>query len=82
VTRSTNPAPVIGNVEVPSVGPTKTPEIVIDPSVADDERLDVTEPSASVSSWIFGFIVGLVVGGFIGRASWNVRRRRGQRVFG
>jgi membrane associated rhomboid family serine protease len=73
---------VIDNVEVPSSEPAGTPEIIVEGPISDDEPLDVAEPSASASSWIFGFIVGLVIGGFIGRASWGLRRRRGDRIFG
>lgn len=82
-TRSTTPAPTaIDDVEVPTQNPLATPEIIVDGPIADDQPLDVAEPSASASSWIFGFIVGLVVGGFVGRASWGLRRRRRQQIFG
>lgn len=57
-----------------------TPEIVVEP--LDDEQALESEPAASASSWIFGFIVGLVIGGIIGRASWGIRRRRRQQIFG
>ncbi|HYZ91628.1 MAG TPA: hypothetical protein VFA34_04440 [Actinomycetota bacterium] len=81
--RQSTPAPtVIDNVEVPTVAPNATPEIIVDGPIAEDEPLDVAEPSASASSWIFGFIVGLVIGGFAGRASWGLRRRRRQQIFG
>jgi membrane associated rhomboid family serine protease len=66
---------------VPSADPGETPEIIVEGPIAD-EPLDIAEPSASASSWIFGFIVGLIIGGFIGRASWGLRRRRRQQIFG
>lgn len=82
MTRSTTPVPTtIDDVEVPSADPAETPEIIVDGPIAD-EPLDVAEPSASASSWIFGFIVGLVIGAFAGRASWGLRRRRRQQIFG
>jgi hypothetical protein len=81
-TTSRTPAPTaIDNVEVPTVAPNATPEIIVSP-IDEEEPLDVAEPSASASSWIFGFVVGLVVGGFVGRASWGLRRRRRQQIFG
>ena len=79
---TTTPAPaIIDTVEVPTADPEATPEIIVDGPIAD-EPLDIAEPSASASSWIFGFIVGLVIGGFVGRASWGLRRRRRQQIFG
>jgi hypothetical protein len=82
-TTRTTPAPtVIDNVEVPTTDPLGTPEIIVEGPIADDQPLDVAEPSASASSWIFGFIVGLLIGGFAGRASWGLRRRRRQQIFG
>ena len=78
----TTPVPTVTNtVEVPTPDAAATPEILVDGPIAD-EPLDVAEPSNSASSWIFGFIVGLIVGGFIGRASWGIRRRRRQQIFG
>jgi hypothetical protein len=70
-------------VEVPAAETTdlSTPEIVVE-QIGDDEQALESEPAASASSWIFGFIVGLVVGGIIGRASWGIRRRRRQQIFG
>jgi membrane associated rhomboid family serine protease len=50
--------------------------------ISQEAPLDVAEPSASASSWIFGFIVGLLIGGFVGRASWGLRRKRRQGIFG
>lgn len=82
VTRTTPRPTVIDNVEVPTTEPLGTPEIIVEGPIADDQPLDVAEPSASASSWIFGFIVGLLVGGFAGRASWGLRRRRRQQIFG
>ncbi len=81
VTRTTPRPTVIDNVEVPTTDPLGTPEIIVEGPIADDQPLEV-EPQASASSWIFGFIVGLLVGGFAGRASWGLRRRRRQQIFG
>lgn len=82
VTRTTPAPTVIDDVEVPTTEPLGTPEIIVEGPIADDQPLDVAEPSASASSWIFGFIVGLLIGGFVGRASWGLRRRRRQQIFG
>jgi hypothetical protein len=76
---ATTPA---STIEVPAAETTdlSTPEIVVEP-IDDDQALE-SEPAASASSWIFGFIVGLVIGGIIGRASWGIRRRKRQQIFG
>ncbi|MEX0874312.1 MAG: hypothetical protein WD646_13280 [Actinomycetota bacterium] len=80
---ATTAAPVQQEVEVPAgdTGPLGTPEILVDAIDPGDENFE-TEPSASASSWIFGFIVGLIVGGLAGRASWGLRRKRRQQIFG
>jgi hypothetical protein len=77
------PAPTaIDNVEVPTDQPAGTPEIIVQGPIGEDKPLDVAEPSASASSWIFGFIVGIIVGAFIGRASWGLQKRRRNQIFG
>ena len=70
------------SVEVPAAETTdlSTPEIVVEP--LEQAQNDEIENAASASSWIFGFIVGLIIGGIIGRASWGIRRRRRQQIFG
>jgi hypothetical protein len=73
---------VIGDVEVPTENPLATPEIVVDGPLDESQNFEVAEPTAGVSSWIFGFIFGFLVGALVGRASWGIRRRRRQQIFG
>jgi hypothetical protein len=62
--------------------PGTTPEIVVQGPVDGGQApLDV-QNTASASSWIFGFIVGFIIGGLAGRASWGLRKRRRQQIFG
>jgi hypothetical protein len=82
VNRVRTPAPAIDSIEVPTEAPLATPEIIVEGPIQEEQPLDVAAPSASASSWIFGFIVGMIVGGFIGRASWGLRRKRRQQIFG
>jgi hypothetical protein len=72
----------IDGVEVPEENALETPQIVVEGPLDDEEQFDVAEPTAGVSSWIFGFIFGFIVGGLVGRASWGLRRRRRQQIFG
>ena len=45
--------------------------------------IDQVHSSASLTTWIFGFIAGFLIGALVGRASWGVsRRRRRQQIFG
>ena len=45
--------------------------------------IDQVQNSASLTTWIFGFIAGFLIGALVGRASWGVsRRRRRQQIFG
>jgi hypothetical protein len=45
--------------------------------------IDQVHNSASLTTWIFGFIAGFLIGALVGRASWGVsRRRRRQQIFG
>jgi len=45
--------------------------------------IDQVRNSASLTTWFFGFIAGLLVGLLVGRASWGIsRRRRRQQIFG
>jgi hypothetical protein len=84
-TNPNTPAPTpfdIGGVEVPDEDPLATPQIVVDGPLDDQTNFEVAEPTAGVSSWIFGFIFGFIVGGFVGRASWGLRKRRRQQIFG
>lgn len=68
--------------EVPTSDPLATPQIVVDGPLDDQTNFEVAEPAAGVSSWIFGFIFGFIVGGLVGRASWGLRKRRRQQIFG
>jgi hypothetical protein len=56
-------------------------EVTIDDGVPQGLPLEA-EQAGGVSNWIFGFIVGFIVGGLAGRASWGLRRRRRQQIFG
>lgn len=69
-------------VEVPEENALETPEIVVDGPLEGDTNFEVAEPTASVSSWLFGFIFGFIIGGLVGRASWGLRRKRRQQIFG
>jgi len=71
------------NIEVPNTKANATPQILVDPlNGTSNFNVDSGTQAASASSWIFGFIVGLIVGGLIGRASWGLRKRRRQQIFG
>lgn len=82
-TNPTTPAPTPFDLtEVPTEDPLATPQIVVDGPLEDGTNFEVAEPAAGVSSWIFGFIFGFIIGGFVGRASWGLRKRRRQQIFG
>jgi hypothetical protein len=78
---ASTPAPTPFDIEVPDE-PTATTEIVIEPDTIQGLDVDEGEQAGTASTWIFGFLVGLVIGALIGRASWGVRRRRRQQIFG
>jgi hypothetical protein len=78
-TPDTTPFPV----EVDTTAdPGSTPEIVVTGPVDGGQTPIEVENTASASSWIFGFIVGFIIGGLAGRASWGLRKRRRQQIFG
>jgi hypothetical protein len=89
VTRPSTPRPA---APVSTTDPEETPfeievpdgndqiEVTVDEPISPG--LDVVEPAGGASNWIFGFIVGFIVGGLAGRASWGLRRRRRQQIFG
>jgi hypothetical protein len=81
-TNPNTPEPTPFELEVPEEDPLATPQIVVEGPLDDDTNFEVAEPTAGVSSWIFGFIFGFIVGGLVGRASWGLRRRRRQQIFG
>ena len=81
-TNTNTPEPTPFDLEVPQEDPLATPQIVVDGPLDDQTNFEVAEPTAGVSSWIFGFIFGFIVGGFVGRASWGLRKRRRQQIFG
>lgn len=81
-THVSTPEPTPFEVEVPTTEPNATPEIVVPGAIDNPQDTLKVQDSASASSWIFGFIVGLIVGGLIGRASWGLRKRRRNQIFG
>ena len=82
------PEPTPFDIEVPEdeEDALATPEIIVEGGIDDPgEAFDVDDPAegaANASTWIFGFIVGFIIGGLFGRASWGMRRRRKQQIFG
>jgi hypothetical protein len=84
--RNNTPEPTPFDIEVPEdEDALATPEIIVDGIDDPGEAFDVEDPAegaASASTWIFGFIVGFIIGGLFGRASWGMRRRRKQQIFG
>jgi hypothetical protein len=82
---ASTPQPTPTDIEVPEdEQPLATMEIVVDGPIDDTTNFDVGDPeqTASAGAWIFGFLVGFLVGGLLGRASWGLRRRRRQQIFG
>jgi hypothetical protein len=64
-----------------------TPEATVEvpgPAFNDIEEQPLeTEEAASATTWIVAFIIGMLVGFLIGRASWGFsRRKRRQQIFG
>jgi len=63
-----------------------TPEIVFEAEESPSPTPDSVELKQSRSdaggSVGFAFILGLVIGGLLGRASWGLRRRKKQQIFG
>jgi len=77
------PVPTAFPIEVTSPTPAQTTLIETQTLPGDStSNLNATDTGASASSWIFGFIVGLLIGLLVGRASWGIKRRRRQQIFG
>jgi len=81
-TNPSTPEPTPFDLEVPQSDPLATPKIVVTGPLDDETNFEVAEQTGSMSNWIFGFIFGFIVGGLVGRASWGLRRRRRQQIFG
>jgi hypothetical protein len=69
------------------VGPIGTPEIVVQGPVieddsSDDQPLEAERAAAGGGAFWIGLLIGLVIGGLVGRASWGLQRRRRQQIFG
>jgi len=79
---ATTPEPTPFPVDSVSPGPAATTVIETQTLPGDTSQNLNAENSASASSWIFGFIVGLLIGLLVGRASWGIKRRRRQQIFG
>lgn len=72
----------------PLLGAEATPEVVVSVPVdttpkPQEAKLAVKGSSngGSASNWAF-FFVGMVLGGLVGRASWGLKRRKKQQLFG
>jgi hypothetical protein len=83
-TNPSTPTPFdIGGVEVPKEDPLATPQIVVDGPLDDVTNFEVdATPAAGIYSGIFWFVFGFILGGLVGRASWGLRKRRRQQIFG
>ncbi|HVE92191.1 MAG TPA: hypothetical protein VNE62_07825 [Actinomycetota bacterium] len=72
--------------ETPAVDLSATPEIVFEaeqtPSPTPESVALQQSKSGDGGSVGVAFILGLVIGGLIGRASWGIRRRKKQQIFG
>lgn len=78
-------------VAQPSIDPAQqdplgTPEIVVTEPLAtpESESIELAQDApggTGPAHWAF-FVVGLVVGGLIGRASWGLQRKRRSNLFG
>lgn len=82
-TTANTPEPTAFDIEVPEEDALATPQILVEGPLDDPSTFEVdAETTGSISNWIFGFVLGLIVGLFVGRASWGIKRRRRQQIFG
>jgi outer membrane biosynthesis protein TonB len=79
---NSTPEPTAFPVEVTSPSPAATTVIETQTLPGDTTTNLQTKDAASASSWIFGFAVGVLIGFLVGRASWGIKRRRRQQIFG
>jgi hypothetical protein len=82
-TNPSTPEPTPFDLEVPKEDALATPQIVVDGPLDDVTNFEVdATPAAGIYSGIFWFVFGFLIGGFVGRASWGLRKRRRQQIFG
>jgi hypothetical protein len=76
------PEPTAFPIEVVSPTPAATTVIETQTLPGDNQQTLEAQNASSSSSLIIGLIVGLIIGFLIGRASWGIKRRRRQQIFG
>jgi hypothetical protein len=79
---NSTPEPTPFPVDSVSPGPVATTVIETQTLPGDNATTLNATDSGAASNWIFGFIVGLLIGLLVGRASWGIKRRRRQQIFG
>jgi hypothetical protein len=79
---NSTPEPTPFEVQVTSPTPAATTVIETQTLPGTDEKTLEAQNASSSSGLIIGLLVGLVIGFLLGRASWGIKRRRRQQIFG